>query len=280
MKLVNPEDVRPPAVANMFYPGEPRVLEKNVQELLETSEPPAVSGHIVGLVCPHAGYMYSGRVAAYAYKLVAGRHYPVVAIISPSHREYFPGVSVFDGRGYLTPLGLVPVAADLAEKLIEQDDRIFSSWAGHTEEHALEVQLPFLQKVLTDFKIIPIVMGDQDAETCRMLGNVLATVLEGHSALIVASSDLSHYYPYDQAVRIDQGTERYVAQFDETGLMEALETRRSEACGGGPMVAAMIASKKLGAQESRILLYQNSGDVTGDHSRVVGYLSAAFVGLN
>jgi hypothetical protein len=280
MNQVHKNDIRPPAVANMFYPGNPKILEAEVEDLLAHSQHPAVTGEIKALVCPHAGYLYSGGVAAVGYNLLRSRDYSVVAIISPSHREAFPGVSVFTGKGYETPLGLVPVANELAEALIGQNQRIKSSWAGHRQEHGLEVQLPFLQKVLKGARIIPIVMGEQKMETCQILGAALANILDGQSALIVASSDLSHYHPYQQASIIDRRTTELVAAFDETGLMAALKSGICEACGGGPIVAAMAACKIEGATNSRVLSYMNSGDITGDHSAVVGYLSAAFGNLN
>ncbi|HEX9652732.1 MAG TPA: AmmeMemoRadiSam system protein B [bacterium] len=280
MNQVHKNDIRPPAVANMFYPGNPKILAEEIENLLSRCEPAYLEGEIKALVCPHAGYTYSGAVAAASYNLLRGRDYSIVAIISPSHREYFPGVSVFTGKGYETPLGLAPVAMEYAEALIAKNDRIRSSWAGHRKEHALEVQLPFLQKVLKDSKILPIVMGDQEYDTCQMLGEALADVLKDAPALIIASSDLSHYHPYPQAVAIDRRTSELIAAFDDTGLMHALTAGMCEACGGGPIIAAMIASKKEGASNSRVLLYQNSGDVTGDHSAVVGYLSAAFGNLN
>lgn len=280
MQRVHKNDVRPPAVANMFYPGNPKILEEEVETLLRRSQPVEVEGEIKALVCPHAGYIYSGGVAAVSYNSLKGRSYPVVAIISPSHREYFPGVSVFTGKGYETPLGLVPVASELAEALLEQDHRIQSSWAGHRKEHALEVQLPFLQKVLGEARIIPIVMGDQRPDFCQLLGEALANVLEDTPALIVASSDLSHYHPYSEAVAIDQRTSELIANFDEGNLLAALESGVCEACGGGPIAATMIACKKTGARHARVLFYQNSGDVTGDYSAVVGYLSAVFGNLS
>lgn len=280
MREISKTDIRRPAVADAFYPGDPDILNKEIEELLNKSETVELNGEIKALVSPHAGYMYSGLVAAVGYKLLAGRAFSVVAIISPSHKEYFSGISVFNGKGYATPLGIVPVASELANKLIEQNPRIISSWAGHREEHALEVQLPFLQKSLTNFSIIPIVMGQQDYDTCNILGNALALVLREVPALIVASSDLSHYYPYSEAVKIDKASIDLVESFNETDFMDALEKGISQACGGGPIAAAMVASKKEGANNAKMLCYKNSGDVTGDHAAVVGYLSAAFSKLN
>ena len=280
MNAVRKHEVRPAAVADMFYPGDPAKLDHEVDRLLNRSQTVELTGDIKALVCPHAGYIYSGKVASVGYKLLRHRNYSVVAIISPSHRERFRGVSVFNGKGYETPLGLVAVAQELADALIEQSPDIYSSWAGHRAEHALEVQLPFLQKILHGTPIIPMVMGEQDYDTCQLLGEALAKVIEGETALIIASSDLSHYHPYIEAVTIDSYTSELVAAYDEIGLIEALQNGKSEACGGGPIVAAMIASKKEGARQARVLFYENSGDVTGDHSTVVGYLSAAFGNLN
>jgi AmmeMemoRadiSam system protein B len=280
MTEVKQEDVRRPAVADTFYPGDPEVLDKEVATMIDQAEKAELRGEIKALVSPHAGYMYSGLVAAVGYKHIRERNISVVAIISPSHREYFPGVSVFNGKGYETPLGMVPVDLELCDALIQQNERIISSWAGHRNEHALEVQLPFLQKTLKDFRIIPIVMGDQDYDTCIVLGEALATVLKDVTALIVASSDLSHYHPYSEAVRIDKVTIDLVEAFNEAELMNALEKGACEACGGGPIIAAMVASKKEGANKAQALSYHNSGDVTGDHTAVVGYLSAALCKSN
>ncbi len=275
MRVVNKEDVRPPAVADMFYPGEPETLDREVERLLREADSPAVNGEIKALVCPHAGYMYSGPVAAAGYKLLLERDYSVAAVLSPSHRDWFPGVSVFTGRGYETPLGLVKVASELAEALLEQDAAIRSSWAGHVKEHALEVQLPFLHKVLPGVPILPIVLGEQSAETCQMLGEALAAVLRDIPSLIIASSDLSHYHRYDEAVAIDSHTIELLESFDALRFLQALQQGEIQACGGGAIAAAMIAGKKLGADKVDALLYRNSGDATGDHSAVVGYVSAA-----
>ncbi|RMD92320.1 MAG: AmmeMemoRadiSam system protein B [Calditrichaeota bacterium] len=276
MHTITKEDVRRPAVADAFYPGDPSILAKEIDQMLEEANPPTIEGELKALVCPHAGYMYSGSVAATGYKLLVDKNFSVIAIISPSHREYFPAVSVFTGKGYETPLGLVPVAEELCEKLIEKDSKIMASWSGHRDEHALEVQLPFLQRVLKDFAVIPIVMGTQDYDTCVLLGEALADVIKDQNALIIASSDLSHYHTYTEAVRIDQHTVNLVESFDEEELMNSLEKGISEACGGGPIIATMVASKKNGANKSKAILYKNSGDVTGDFTAVVGYLSAAF----
>ncbi len=279
MSSVYKKDIRPPVVANAFYPGDPVKLDSEIESLIKRSETIDFNGRIKALVSPHAGYMYSGLVAAVGYKLLIGHRYSVVAVISPSHMEYFPGVTVFNGKAYKTPLGLVPVATELADALIEQSDHIISSWAGHRNEHALEVQLPFIQKVLQDFSIIPIVIGEQDYETCKLLGDALTKVLANESSLIVASSDFSHNHSYREAINIDCNARELIESYDEVRLMDALNNGTCEACGGGPIVAAMVASKNAGANKAKVLIYKNSGDVTGEHSTVVGYLSAAIGNL-
>lgn len=270
------ERIREPSVAGTFYPAERAVLTREVDALLSRVEPVNLEGELYGLISPHAGYVYSGFTAANGYKLLEGKSVDTVVIISPSHREYFKGISVYSGSAYRTPLGVLPVDEALRSELTK-DGEIVSSLAGHREEHAVEVQLPFLQRVLKEFRILPIVMGDQRREFCMFLGDKLASVLEGKNFFLVASSDLSHYYPYDVACRLDRIVIDQVKEFDAEGLLEDLETQRAEACGGGPMVAMLLAAKKLGANTTKILHYCNSGDVTGDRDGVVGYLSAAVV---
>ncbi|RKY81146.1 AmmeMemoRadiSam system protein B [candidate division KSB1 bacterium] len=270
------EGTRKPAVAGMFYPSNPTELKRQIDFFLENLEDNPIDGDIYAIVAPHAGYMYSGQVAAAAYKPLLGRDYDLVAVISPSHREYFDGISVFCGESYETPLGKIPVATEICQRLVDQGDKIFSSWLGHGEEHALEVQLPFLQRVLGDFKLIPVVMGEQNYDYSDSLGETLAKLLRHQQALVVASSDLSHYYPATEAERLDEIVQQRLKDFDYEGLWDDIELRRCEACGAGPIVAAMIAAKKMGANKSSVLMYRHSGDVTGDRTAVVGYLAAAF----
>jgi AmmeMemoRadiSam system protein B len=272
--------IRESAVAGMFYPLDPSVLEREVDALLKRVQAKPIKGELCGLISPHAGYVYSGFTAANGYKLLEGKSITTVVIIAPSHREYFRGVSVFSGYAYRTPLGILEVDEEMRSELLDEGGVITASLAGHRDEHAVEVQLPFLQKVLRDFKILPIVMGDQRKEFCVLLGEKLAGVLKRKSALIIASSDLSHYYPYDIACRLDQIVIDDVRDFDEEKLLKDLETQRAEACGGGPVAAMLIAAKKLGANIVDTLHYCNSGDVTGDKDGVVGYLSAAVLRRN
>jgi hypothetical protein len=276
------QKVRQPAVAGAFYPAQPKELEKMVDEFLARAAPPAIKEPVLALVSPHASYVYSGGVAAHSYALLKGRKFDRVVVISPSHVEAFNFSSVYDGDAYATPLGTIPVDKAFAAKLASLSPSIKLSSRGHAAsggqaEHALEVQLPFLQRVLGPFKLVPIVMGQQDYDTCRALGVSLAKLIQGPDTLLVASSDLSHFHPYDIAVKLDRKTLQAIEEWDYLSMSRNFELRVWEACGGGPIVAAMIAAERLGANRARVLKYANSGDATGDHSSVVGYGAVAFV---
>jgi hypothetical protein len=267
--------VRPSAVAGMFYTANPKVLSKEIESMLDEVAIQDFPYQLLSIIVPHAGYIYSGKTAAHAYKLLKNKKFKTIVIISPSHREYFPGISIFSGDAYRTPLGDVPINPEIRAELIQDDKIITSSTEGHMAEHAIEVQLPFLQKVLDKFDIVPIVIGDQQSEFCFHLGDKLGNVLKKYNALIVASSDLSHYHNSEEAEELDKIVMDDIRKFNITKLMEDIETERSEACGGGPIAAALTAAKHLGANHIEILHHCNSGDVTGDRDAVVGYLSAA-----
>jgi len=273
--------VRPPAVAGSFYPADPKELGKMLDDFFATAAPPPLD-NVVALVAPHAGYIYAGPVAAYSYALLKGRKFDRVVVVAPSHYEAFGFSSVYDGSAYATPLGQVPVDHAFAAKLARMSPTIKLSGVGHTPspdhpEHSLEVQLPYLQRMIGQFQLVPIIMGDQSYDKCRALGVALAKLVQGTNTLIVASSDLSHYHPYDEAVKIDRKTLKAVEEYDYFDLSRNLEARVWEACGGGPIVATMIAAERLGATEAKLLQYANSGDTQGDRSRVVGYGAVALV---
>ena len=275
--MTNNLKIRPPSVAGMFYPEKKTVLDQDVAVVLEESRDYEINGVINAIVVPHAGYIFSGGVAARAYRQLLDRDIETVVVISPSHGEYFTEISIFDGFAYRTPLGSIPVDKDLAKKLSEYSSRIILSEKGHrSNEHALEVQLPFLQKVFDGFRFVPIIMGEHSKENIQVLAEALAGELRDKKGLIVASSDLSHFYSDEKAAKLDQIVIDNIEKFDEEQLFQDLQAGHCEMCGGGPAVTAMKASKLLGANQSKVLLYRNSGDVTGDRSEVVGYLSAIF----
>lgn len=267
---------RSPVVGGMFYPDDPQDLKQQIDFYIQNLEEKTIVGQLSGIVAPHAGYMFSGQVAAAAYKHLIDREYKTVVVIAPSHREYFNGISLLPCLHYVTPLGKIKIARELCHRIAEQDELLKVSWEGHREEHALEVQLPFLQRTLGEFDLVPIVMGDQMYDSGVLLGEVLAKIVRHENSLIVASSDLSHYYPAKDAEQKDNQIIEKINTFDYDGLWDVIESRNSEACGAAPILATMIASKRMGANKSEVLLYQHSGHVTGDQSAVVGYLAAAF----
>jgi AmmeMemoRadiSam system protein B/AmmeMemoRadiSam system protein A len=289
LDLARAEDapkVRPAAVAGGFYPADPKVLSAMIDDLLARVSQPAITDSILAVVAPHAGYQYSGPVAAYTYAQLKGHKYARVVVIAPSHYESFDYSSVYDGNAYATPLGNVPVDKAFARQLVKISSTMKLSDKGHhvtadAQEHSVEVQLPWLQKVLGNFEIVPIVMGDQSYENSRALGLALTKLIKSEAnpgdTLVFASSDLSHYHTYDDAVKIDHKTLNALQAWDYFSMSRNFQSRVWEACGGAPIVAAMIYAERMGANQARVLKYENSGDVTGDHSRVVGYSADVFV---
>jgi len=274
--------VREAAVAGAFYPADPKELAAMVDGFIAHASVPAQKGEVVALVAPHAGYPFSGGVAGHSYAMIKGRPTHRVVVIAPSHYEAFSFTSVYDGDAYVTPLGKVPVDKEFARKLVSLNPEIKLSSSGHVPtaagaEHGLEDQLPFLQRALGDFQLVPIIMGEQSYPASRALGVALAELVRGTDTLIVASSDLSHYHPYDEAATIDGKTLNAIGEWDYLTLSDNFQNRTWEACGGAPIVAAMIAAERLGATRAQVIKYANSGDVTGDRNRVVGYSSVAFL---
>lgn len=274
------DEERQPAVAGSFYPGDPLDLSKMVTDFLSKSKRSVFSDNIRGVIAPHAGYIYSGAVAASAYKELEGLKYDNVVVISPSHTTFFQGASIYNGSAYLTPLGKLFVNQELASKMAEiNPTKVFLSNKGHTgggtrQEHALEVQLPFLQMVLGDFKLIPVVMGEQEWDIISALSEALAAGLQGSNTLIVASSDLSHFYPSEIAAQKDSIIRGRVEDFDPDGLYRSITKGTAEACGAGPIAAMLMTCRKLGADRVKVTDYADSGRVTGDRQEVVGYLAA------
>ncbi|MCZ6767348.1 MAG: AmmeMemoRadiSam system protein B [bacterium] len=276
-----PSVVRKSAVAGTFYPGDSGTLKETVDELLASIGSVDSPGPPKVLLSPHAGYLYSGPVAAHGFNLLRNHSYDAVVIVGPSHMEHFPFVSVFDGDAYETPLGLVPVDHTLASTIASGEPGIRASDRGHIQdgmpqrEHGLEVQLPFLQRILGDFEIVPIVMGDQGEQLCMALGRALSPILKRPGVLVVVSSDLSHFHSYDAARNLDSVFCDTLLEMKPQRLLEFIRSGRCEACGAGPVVAALAACAQAGLKDCRVLHKANSGDVTGDRQSVVGYASAA-----
>lgn len=270
------ETLRRSAIAGSWYPGKPLTLKEDIERYFDSVPDSDLKGEIAGLIAPHAGYIYSGQVAAYAYKPIRGKIYDTVVIVGPSHRLAFNGVSIFRKGGYETPLGVVPIAEDLAEDIKKFSGVVDDIPAAHIQEHSLEIQLPFLQVALGDISFVPLVMGDQRADTCHDLAEAICRAAHGKKILIVGSSDLSHFHNYNMASQLDAVVLKHLQNVDAEGLLKSLDSEICEACGGGPMAVAMLVAKRMGAVKSRLLKYANSGDVTGDKSSVVGYVAAVY----
>lgn len=275
------QDIRKSIIAGSWYPGNPQALRSQIQGFFKAvPEGPGLSAELVALIAPHAGYTYSGQVAAYAYKLLLTQPFGQVVVIAPSHRYPFRGASIDRKTGYETPLGVIPVDGSLARTISDLSPVFKYVPEAHAQEHALEIQLPFLQEALGAFKIVPIIQGSQDPTTCQEMAQALAKALKGEKVLLVASSDLSHFHPYGQAKTLDQKILDRVAAFDEKGLMQDITQDQVEACGGGPIVTVMKTARLLSADRAMVLKYANSGDVTGDRSGVVGYMAAVLFKSN
>lgn len=269
--------IRQPGFAGSFYPANPDKLKNDIQRYIANANIVSLDKP-VAFISPHAGYIYSGPVAAYSYAQLKDKPVDVVIILAPSHRVRFNGASVISSGIYQTPLGEVQIDETIARKLLQNN--VFQEIKEvHQYEHSLEVQLPFLQVVLPQFVLVPIIIGTIDFTTCKEIGSEIAKALQNEQRrfVIILSTDLSHYYHYDIAKKIDSHFIESLRKFDELYLYEALRSDKAQACGEGPVLAGMIASKQLGATKVEILHYANSGDTAGPKNEVVGYLSAAFV---
>ncbi|MBC8248999.1 MAG: AmmeMemoRadiSam system protein B [Anaerolineales bacterium] len=273
--------IRQSVIAGSWYPGQPDVLRRTLEGYLADAEKVELEGELKALISPHAGYAYSGPTAAYAYKqLEDGPAFETVAVLSPLHQAYLGRFAVTKANYYETPLGLVEVDARLVEAL---DKEVTLNRVGFDGEHSLEIQLPFLQQVLGTFTLLPVMLGepltsDRSLAAGRELSAALAKLLRDRKALIVASTDLSHLYDYDKVIRHDRVMTELVKSFDIEGLAQALMEGRCHACGGAPVVTALLTAQALGANRATVLHYTNSGDVTGNRrpgSYTVGYMAAA-----
>ncbi len=271
------QQVRRAAVAGQWYPGKRARLAEAVDAHLAAAELDADVAHLRAIVAPHAGLVYSGPVAAYAYKAAQRGQYASIVLVGPSHYVPFRGVSIWPDGGWETPFGEVPVDRELAAAIQAASPEITEVPAAHGREHSLEMQMPFVAHLMPDVPIVPLVMGHQTRGTAMGLGDALAHAITPHrdDVLLVASSDLSHYEEAGTAAMLDRVVTSRVEALDPDGLMAALEREPRHACGGGPMVAVLHAARRLGSTHARVLRYADSGDVSGDKSSVVGYMAAA-----
>ncbi len=273
-------EVKSPNVSGSFYPRTPATLSKMIDDILKKTKIPKKSDfrQVAGLICPHAGYIYSGAVAGYSYKTIQGGNYKTVIIIGPSHYQQLDKIAIYKSGYFQTPLGEVPVDSNFADSLLEENNDIEHLPRAFEKEHSIEVQIPFLQKCLTDFKIVPIIISNQSFALFKSLSETLAELIKNRDdVLVVASSDMSHFHHQDKAYEIDQKTLSLIKEFNPHKLFLLTSRREAELCGSGAVITLMLTMKRLGADNIKILKYATSADITyASKSRVVGYPSISF----
>jgi AmmeMemoRadiSam system protein B/AmmeMemoRadiSam system protein A len=266
------QGVRKPVFAGQFYAADPVRLAAEIDGYLAEARPPALAdGRIIGIIVPHAGYVYSGRTAAAAYALLRGRPIDTVVIIGPSHRFWFEGVSIWPDGGFETPLGVARVDAALARALAKAAGSRFRPKA-FAEEHSVEVQVPFVQRALPDAAIVPIVMGAQTRATIRTLAAALAKTCLDRNVAVIASTDLSHFLPKDQAQATDAATAALIAARKVDTIIRKVEADENIMCGGGGVAALLLLAEKAGRPKVKVLARTDSSAFGGP---IVGYLAAA-----
>jgi len=264
--------VKEPAVAGSFYPADRKELKDMVDGFLAKAEAGPDAGKLIALIAPHAGYQYSGAVAAHSYGRLRGKDIRTVVIIGPSHHATFRGASVYTKGSFRTPLGDIRINEKIASSLLDEKADVRFSPAVYEKEHSIEVQLPFLQEVLKDFTIVPVLIGSPTRETFDHLTKKLVGILAyDEHALIIASTDLSHYHDYETAVNMDRKMTAAVERMDISEIEKYLGTGEAEMCGGFPVIFTVAVARGLGATNGTLFRYANSGDVTPDRARVVGY---------
>jgi len=278
--------VRRPTQAGAFYEGTPDALKQQIEKCftdkLGPGKLPKIAKtyptKVIGLICPHAGYMYSGPVAAHAYYGLAIDGKPdVVVLLGPNHTGVGSGLAVMNEGFWRTPLGDVEVDRETANEIVRVSRIVDIDDSAHKNEHSIEVQLPFLQYLYgSTFKIVPICFLMQDLSSAREVGQAVAKALLEKKGVIIASSDMTHYEPQESAERKDKKALEAIEAMDEVRFQSAIETYNITACGHGPIAALITAAKALGATEARLLCYKTSGDVVGDRSSVVGYAAVCF----
>ncbi len=272
------KNVRPSPIAGRWYPGDEKELARKVDTYIAGAKLPEIEGSIIAIMSPHAGYLYSGPVAGYAFAAVKGYKPDLVVVVSPMHHPYTYPLLTTLHDAFVTPLGEIPVDTGAVKTLSEQLERVYGTHltaVAQDPEHSLEIELPFLQRALDGgFHLLPVMVRDQSIPVMEALGTALAEVLKGKNTLLVASTDLSHFYPQKIALKYDYEFLRRVETFDPQSVINAEEEGVGFACGRGAVAAVMWASKILGANKIQILNHATSGDIIGKYDEVVGYGAA------
>jgi AmmeMemoRadiSam system protein B len=272
-------DIRPSPIAGQWYSNDPAELAQSVDHYLAQARLPELPGEVLAVIAPHAGHVYSGPVAGYAFAAVRGRTPDLVAVISPMHHPYFAPLLTTAHAAYWTPLGILRVnrqaLADL-QAAVQEELGVGLVAVSNDPEHSLEIELPFLQRALAaEFELLPVMVHSLDPQISQGLGNALAKVLHGRDFLLVASTDLSHYYDQNTALRLDRAMLKAFESFSPEEAFELEQRGKGYACGLGAATAVLWAARQLGADTVKILHHATSGDVTGDYRAVVGYGAAA-----
>jgi AmmeMemoRadiSam system protein B len=273
--------VRPSPIAGTWYSGNPETLAGQIDRYLADADVGDLSGDVVGVIAPHAGHRYSGRTAGYAFKAVQGKHYDLVVIISPFH-SYHPAAIITSAHPYYaTPLGEIPVDQQAVHSLCEG---LYSlgldeiTFVKNDDEHSLEIELPFLQRALSgSFDLVPLMLRTRDRKLTENLGRVIARQMASKSVLLVASSDLSHFYPEPIAERFDHQMLHLIESFSPEEVLAADASGEGFACGVGAIATVLFAAEKMAANKVKVLHYSTSADETGDTSSVVGYGAAVIL---
>jgi AmmeMemoRadiSam system protein B len=275
--------IREPVVAGQFYPSEEKELKNMIKSCFEHKFGPGTdsiesSKKIFGVVCPHAGYVYSGPTACHSYKSIANQNPELVIIIGPNHFGVGKDAATMIDAYWQTPLGMIQVDSESAKQVAEISRFIEVDEYSHSQDHSLEVQIPMLQEIFpNDFQILPIILRSQDMETAIDVGNAVTEIAKKKNAIIVASSDFTHYEKNSFAHQQDKALIEPILEMNVERFYQVLNERRVTACGYGAMASAMIACKNLGATRGKLLSYATSGDVSGDTESVVGYGAIKFV---
>ena len=283
-KTTQPETVRSPAVAGSFYPDSPQVLSAQVGKFIDDAELTETDDTLIGLIAPHAGYVYSGHVAGYAYKQLIRQSFDTVVLLGLSHRYRIDGAAVYAHGAFRTPLGDIPIDEDLASEIMRLNSGIVDLPPAHANEHSLEVQLPFLQHILSDFRIVPILLQDDSSENVLPLSQAIAEAMGNRSCLLIGSTDLCHYPTYEAARKSDQVVIEAINHFDPDYLHQQMDAYMQRhptqnfhcmMCSTGAIYTTMRAAKALGGNRIEVLKAANSGDVPiGGRDQVVGYMAA------
>jgi len=269
------DDVKRSDLAGSWYTDSAPELKAELESYLNKAEGTKLTGEAFAIISPHAGYRFSGSVAAYGYKAIQGKPFKTVILLGFCHRKQFDGIAIYDRGAFETPLGSVVVDRELAAMMTAKSGRVRYIPEAFSGENSVEMEIPFIQMALPGAKIVPVAFGTQSFDDAKLVGDILGDVLKGRDdVIVIASTDLSHYHPYAEANSIDDHTINTIKTLDGRELFSEAGMGVSELCGVMPVTAVMIAAKKLGYERMDVLKYANSGDTYGDKSKVVGYLSA------